>query len=259
MRHRPTRNLVLVSLLALGLLFAADGFAGKRMLDFNPANEPELIDKSIENPNTYDRARRCVDKPRKGTRKLIRFMKRYSKRDTYYGTIRCESLGSGMSVHSDGRALDWGLDARKKMQKRQAMAIIRTWFDRDNKGRRTALARRMGIQMVIYNCKYWMAGDGKKMRDYHTCSRRSPTVSHIDHLHIELNRKAAKLRTSYWQSPYAPGGGASGGGGTQTGGVKRSGGLKGSQRRAEGKQRTRSAQAPDPFAAEAEAHAGHDH
>lgn len=249
MRHRLTRNVVLFSLLVGCLALVGHSFAAKRMLDHNPANEPELINKAIEG-SPYDRARRCRDNPRKGTKKLIRFMKRYSKRTVPYGTIRCESLGSGMSVHSDGRALDWGLDARKKRQKRQAMAIIRTWIDRDNKGRRTALARRMGIQMIIYNCKYWMAGDGKKMRDYSTCSRSNPTQSHIDHIHIELTRKAAKLRTTYWQSPYAPGGGATSGGDDGSG----SGGVGGT--------RTRSAGAgvvPDPFAGEGAAHALHGH
>lgn len=206
----------IVILLAALLLPAALATAGKRKLDPNPANDPALIGQKMD-PNRYDPARRCKSKVPKGTRKLKRWMKRNTKRGVGSGIIRCERLGSGMSVHSDGRALDWGLDARRKREKRVAMRVIRTWMADDARGRDNALARRMGVQMVIYNCRIWQAGD-RRMSGYGACggSRKgvNPTAAHIDHMHIELTKPASRLRTSFWQTELE-----GGGGGVDSGGV----------------------------------------
>ncbi|MGI8726900.1 MAG: hypothetical protein ACR2K6_04385 [Solirubrobacterales bacterium] len=196
---------------ALALLAAVAligvGVAGAKKLTANPANHPELLSQKIDR-SRYDSASHCVKRVPKGSKQLARFMGRYSRRSAAVGFIRCESLGSGLSVHSEGRAVDFGLDARTKSDKRAAMRMIRTWLQRDDEGRRAALARRMGVQMIIYNCKIWQAGE-KKMSTYGYCSggRRgvNPTAAHIDHMHVELTRKAAKLNTSYWR--YVRGGG----------------------------------------------------
>jgi hypothetical protein len=70
-----------------------------------------------------------------------------------------------------------------------------------------ALARRMGIQELIWNCTGWFSGDGG-MRPYSVCydSNGKPrkvddTTSHRDHLHIGLNWAGARMKTSFWQSP----------------------------------------------------------
>lgn len=218
MRRRRKLLLVLAGL-ALGAL--AVGATAKPMLDSNPANAPGLISKKLD-PSRYDGADRCVNREPRGMRKLIRWMKRNTKRNTVYGTIRCDG-----GVHGTGRALDWMLDARVRREKRKAMRVINTWLARDNEGRRSALARRMGVQLVIYNCRWWQAGD-RGWSPYGACSGRNPdpTQGHIDHIHIELTKPAARLRTSYWK--YATGGGGSGAGGVGGGGgigTRRAGGV----------------------------------
>ena len=69
-----------------------------------------------------------------------------------------------------------------------------------------ALARRMGIQEIIWNCHSWWSGaDG--MGKYSACftdsgKRRKHvnlTEAHKDHIHIGLNWAGARKRTSFWQ------------------------------------------------------------
>lgn len=201
-----------ISVLALAALTAGTATAGKqRTLSPNPANDPALIGKRLD-PNRYDGAGGCARRTPKGTRALKRWMKRHTKRRVPFGTIRCDG-----GVHGTGRALDFGLDARKKRQKRLAMRVINTWRARDARGRRNALARRMGVQLVIYNCRWWQAGD-KGMSRYSACSGgrkgADPTQGHIDHMHIELTKPAAKLKTTYWKTKLEGGGGSG-----DTGGV----------------------------------------
>lgn len=211
MRTRLRTSLLIILALAL-VAGAGSAIAGKRTLDPNPANDPVLIKKKLD-PNRYDGASGCVKRNPKGMRKLIRWMKRHTKRKTIYGTIRCDG-----GVHSTGRALDWMLDARKKRQKRKAMRVINTWVAKDKRGRPNALARRMGIQLIIYNCRWWQAGDRGWQR-YSACSggkkNADPTQGHIDHIHIELTKPASKLRTTYWR--FTPDG--KGGSGGSSGGV----------------------------------------
>ncbi len=87
----------------------------------------------------------------------------------------------------------------------------------DKRGRDNALARRMGIQLIIYNCRFWQAGD-RGWSPYSVCAggkgHVDPTQGHINHMHIELTKPAAKLRTSFWRNtaPAASGGQAAAGG-----------------------------------------------
>ena len=217
MRLRPPTTRPLLTL-ALCAAVVAAGFgvatAAKRTLDPNPANDPALIKQKLD-PNRYDGAAGCVRRHPKGMSRLIKFMKRTTKKNTIYGTIRCDG-----GVHSTGRALDWMMDARKRKQKRLAMTVINTWFEKDNRGRPNALARRMGIQLIIYNCRWWQAGD-RGWSPYSACSGRNPdpTQGHIDHIHIELTKPAAKLRTSYWKyAGTGAGSGLEGSGGSGGGG-----------------------------------------
>ncbi len=208
-----TRIGTVLLVVALATLVVGPATAGKkkRTLDPNPANDPALINEKLD-PNRYDGADGCVRKVPQGTRKLKRWLKQNTKKRVYSGAIRCDG-----GVHGTGRALDFMLDARKKWEKRLAMKVINTWLARDANGRRNALARRMGVQLVIFNCRWWQAGDRGWSR-YGACSggrkNADPTQGHIDHIHVELTKPAAKLRTSFWRTELDGGGHSH-----QTGGV----------------------------------------
>lgn len=166
----------------------------------NPANHPKLINRPIE-PFRYDRARQCRNKLTRGLVRLRGWVDRHYPGD-YWGGIRCESLGSGgKSLHSEGRALDWRLDAGRKRERRAAWRLIRMLLATDRNGQPQALARRMGVQEIIFACRSWYSGS-PGMRRYSACHKGvDRTTAHRDHIHIGINRRAAKARTSFWTSP----------------------------------------------------------
>ena len=154
----------------------------------------------------YDHARRCVSKPTPGAKAMVRWLKRNS-RGQFWGIMRCEKLSKrNYSLHSEGRAIDWHLDARKPRDRRAAKKLIDRFLATDRDGNPHALARRMGVQEIIWNCQSWWSGS-EGMEPYSQCYDRrgkrrrnvNRTLAHRDHVHIGLNRAGARKRTSYWR------------------------------------------------------------
>jgi hypothetical protein len=125
-----------------------------------------------------------------------------------WGIQRCERWGPhSFSLHAEGRAIDWHLDAGVAKERRATMRLIRTLLASDRNGNEAALARRMGVQGLIFDCKDWWSGmDG--LGDYSYCYERNGdlrhdldrTEAHRDHVHIELSWPGARKRTSFWHS-----------------------------------------------------------
>ena len=66
--------------------------------------------------------------------------------------MRCERWGkNSASLHAEGRAVDWHLDATRAADRREARRLIDMWLAPDSEGNEHALARRMGIQEIIWN------------------------------------------------------------------------------------------------------------
>jgi hypothetical protein len=179
--------------------------AGAAALTGNPANDRSLLRKPIEAPR-YDDGKRCQRGERPGTRALERWIDSHF-RGTSWGTYRCEKWGPGsFSIHAEGRALDWHLDAGDPAEKRNAMRLIDMLLASDRTGEPTALARRMGVQGLIFDCRQWFAGMTSLDR-YSYCYRRdgrrkrnlNRTEAHMDHIHIELNWPGAQMKTSFWR------------------------------------------------------------
>jgi hypothetical protein len=167
----------------------------------NPADSPELLGSPIEDPH-YDFAHHCGPRTTPGIRLLQRWV------DAHYpgvswGVYRCERLDKhSRSLHSEGRALDWHLDAGRKRERRAANDLINLLLAPDDEGNVHALARRMGIQELIFNCRAWFAGEDG-MEPYSVCrggAHVDRTTAHRDHVHIGLNWAGAKARTSFWRS-----------------------------------------------------------
>ena len=154
----------------------------------------------------YDHARRCVKRPRGGALSLQRWLARHAAGESW-GIMRCEKLGRGnYSLHAEGRAIDWRLDARKPAGRRAGDRLIRTLLAPDGAGNPHALARRMGVQEIIWDCRSWWAGADRPQRYAPCFSKRgkrrrhvNATVAHLDHVHIGLNRMGAAKLTSFWR------------------------------------------------------------
>ena len=188
---------------ALACLVLAGALPAASQAWENPANDPRLLNEPIEG-DQYDYAHRCGPHSTPGIRLLTRWVDRHFRGD-YWGVYRCEKLGKGTkSLHSEGRALDWRLDAGRKREKRQANFLIERLLATDQNGNAHALARRMGVQEIIFNCKSWFSGaDG--MGPYSACQggHVDRTTAHKNHIHIGLNKQGAAAKTSFWKSPLA--------------------------------------------------------
>lgn len=193
----------LLALFALAACLAAvPAHAGLRPVEGNPANR--LASVPIDDYR-YDHAGRCKKRPARGTVALQAWLERHA-RGASWGIMRCERLsGKNFSLHSEGRALDWHLDVHDRADRRAARRLIALLLAPDRLGNRHALARRMGIQEIIWNCRSWWSGS-ERMERYSLCFNRrgkrvkvSDTLAHRDHIHLGLSRAGARMRTSFWK------------------------------------------------------------
>jgi hypothetical protein len=169
----------------------------------NPADE--LVDIPIE-ASVYDPATHCSARTRPGVVKLERWLED-NVRGVFWGSYRCEKWGRHeASLHAENRAIDWHLDAAAPADRRVAQELIDLLLAPDSAGNVQALARRMGVEELIWDCGYWAAGTAE-LQPYPPCfgKRGKPrrhvnvTVAHRDHVHIGMTRAGAAGGTSFWR------------------------------------------------------------
>ena len=203
MQGRPLGKLIAAALVGSALC-AGVASAG---VGPNPADERRLLERPIEGYR-YDPGRRCRKTTPPGTRALVRWLGRHT-RGELWGVYRCEKWSKGSySLHAERRAIDWAMDARDPSMRKQAMKLItERLLATDRDGNRNALARRMGVQGLIYDCRAWFSSSGG-LGEYSYCFRPNgkrrkdldPTAAHVDHIHIELNKPGSRARTSFWRA-----------------------------------------------------------
>jgi hypothetical protein len=191
--------------LVCALTFAAAAVAAPYgQVDNNPADR--LADLPIDD-YAYDHATRCRKRPMPGALAMVEWLERNAG-GVSWGIMRCSKLSkSDYSLHAEGRAIDWHLDAAVPADRREAKRLIMLLLASDRAGNPHALARRMGVQEIIWDCGSWWAG-AERMEPYSVCfdKRGKPvkgvnkTLAHRDHIHIGLSRAGARKRTSFWAS-----------------------------------------------------------
>jgi hypothetical protein len=197
---------LLFTLLALAL--AAPAAAMVRLPEVLPPVAGNPADRLLSVPiedSTYDGARKCTPKARPGMLALQHWLEANS-RGVFWGSYRCEKWGEGQaSLHAENRAIDWHLDVSDSADKRAAEKLIRLLLAPDAAGSPQALARRMGVEELIWDCGYWGAGM-TQFTDYRPCYGKrgklkrkvNPTIAHRDHVHIGMTKRGAAARTSFW-------------------------------------------------------------
>ena len=139
----------------------------------------------------YDNAKHCVKRPATGMLALQHWLEGHS-RGSSWGIMRCEKLSRrDYILHAEGRALDWHLDVHHAADRHAAARLIRLLLAPDAAGNGHALARRMGIQEIIWNCRSWWSGS-EGMSKYSVCYDRKgrrrkhvdETLAHRNHVHI---------------------------------------------------------------------------
>jgi hypothetical protein len=189
-------------LLPVITLFITPAIAGA-VSPSNPADE--LLSIPIE-ASAYDPATHCSSKTRPGVVKLQRWLED-NVRGVFWGSYRCEKWGKReASLHAENRAIDWHLDAAKSADHRAATELIDLLLAADAAGNEQALARRMGVEELIWDCEYWGAGM-PEFQAYRPCYGKrgrlrkhvNTTVAHRDHIHIGMTKAGAKAKTSFWR------------------------------------------------------------
>jgi hypothetical protein len=168
----------------------------------NPADA--LVDLPIED-STYDGAIKCKNRRNAGITALANWLGQ-NTRGVFWGSYRCEKWGKGSaSLHAENRAIDWHLDAFNRVDQRAADKLFRLLLAPDKLGNPQALARRMGVEELIWDCGYWGIGM-TEFRPYSVCfkpngkkrKRFDRTAAHQDHIHIGMTKRGAKALTSFW-------------------------------------------------------------
>lgn len=208
---RPTRRLRRATLLAALVCLAAALAPASALAGFgtsfpyvlgNPADK--LADRPIED-YAYDYASKCRTRPQVGTLALEAWLERNAK-GSFWGIMRCEKLGpKNYSLHAEGRAIDWQLSVRRSADRREAQRLINLLLAPDRLGQPHALARRMGVQEIIWDCRAWWSGS-QTLVNYSVCYRgkdgayKNPgdTLAHRDHIHIGMSNAGARKQTSFW-------------------------------------------------------------
>jgi hypothetical protein len=205
---KPVLLLAATCVAALMLASPAGAFRLGRVLtpvSVNPANALAALP---ADPEEYDRATRCSPRPKPGTVALTAWLQS-NARGVAWGSYRCEKWGEGeASLHAENRAIDWHLDVNVPEDRAAARQLIELLLAPDVAGLPHALARRMGVEEIIWDCGYWGAGM-EDFKAYSPCLNRNgdlrkrvnATVAHRDHVHIGLSKAGAAKRTSFWLQP----------------------------------------------------------
>jgi hypothetical protein len=168
----------------------------------NPADR--LAGLPIED-SAYDGAVKCKNQRNPGITDMANWLGA-GTRGVFWGSYRCEKWGKhSASLHAENRAIDWHLDAFARADRRAADKLIRLLLAPDRLGNPQALARRMGVEELIWDCGYWGAGM-TDFKPYSVCykpngrkrKRFDRTAAHQDHIHIGMTKAGAKARTSFW-------------------------------------------------------------
>jgi peptidoglycan hydrolase-like protein with peptidoglycan-binding domain len=162
---------------------------------------PVKVGRAIEAPSPYIPQTDCDLILRKGTVALMKLLQRTYPDGINLGILQSCAAEGSTSEHSDGRALDFGLNAKNPRQHAEADAFLQWLFATDRYGNRQAMARRLGVMYVIYNAQIRSIGDaGYSPYDPAVCSggRGDDTTCHRTHIHISLSWAGALGKTSFW-------------------------------------------------------------
>ena len=186
---------------ALVAACAGAAYAAYAPVPGNPADK--LVNVPID-PEQYDSAKDCRKRPTPGAEAMDAWLQGNAG-GSFWGIMRCERWGKDRaSLHAEGRAIDWHLNVHNAADKREAERLIDLLLAPDRAGNVRALARRMGVEEIIWNCRYWGAGSDS-FRPYSVCydkdgrpKKIDDTTAHRDHIHFGLNWAGAKKRTTFW-------------------------------------------------------------
>jgi len=147
----------------------------------------------IEQLAGYQPQQVCSPFAKAGTSAFANMLLRTYPSSRSLGIVRSCSVG-GSSEHKEGRAFDWGVSAYSATDRANVAALMQWLLKTDRYGNRHAVARRLGIQYMIWNRRIWGAYSASS--GWRAYTGASP---HTDHVHFSLSWAGARKLTSYWK------------------------------------------------------------
>ena len=183
-RRIPVRTIgaVSASVLAFPLASApADGAV------FPTPKPTRALPAALDVAAPYQKGTQCLTENQPGAVAFAKLL------NATYGTRSYGILRHCAAEHGEGRALDWMINASNKDQLALANSLTRWLAAPDSQGRAGAMAKRFGINYIIWNRQQWRAYD--PARGWAAYYGVSP---HTDHIHFSFNWDGAYKRTSWW-------------------------------------------------------------
>jgi hypothetical protein len=188
------RRLVHVITAVLASALVAGAFVS---LDAEPAEAkvPKAAGRytaAIEPLAAYVGQATCSPVAKPGTQAFANLLLRTYPNSRSLGISRSCGVG-GKSEHKEGRAFDWGVSVHRAADRKAVNDLMRWLLKTDRFGNRHAMARRLGIQYMIWNGRIWGAyAAGSGWRKY------TGANPHTDHVHFSLSWAGARKKTSFW-------------------------------------------------------------
>ncbi|WP_344707740.1 peptidoglycan-binding protein, partial [Marihabitans asiaticum] len=154
-----------------------------------PPSNPGLPG-ALDIASSYHPQTVCDPAAKPGVTAFARLMSRHYAEPNYGISRNCNS---GLTEHSEGRALDWMLDINNAQERAVANSVVAWLVAPDSQGRPGAMARRFGIMYIIWNRQIWGAYSMDK--GWRAYSGASP---HTDHIHFSFSWDGALQKTSWW-------------------------------------------------------------
>jgi hypothetical protein len=165
----------------------------------NPRNPWPLVNTTPDALRFDDTGTTCSGGPQPGTVKLAAFVEHWWPRGENWGIYNCRTVAGTAtnSEHAEGRAYDHALDVDNADDRAAAQSLITSFTKDDSNGNHYALARRFGIEEIIWNCQIW-SSNKPWFKEYkpNNCAGLSKTEAHRDHVHIGQNWRGANQNTS---------------------------------------------------------------
>ena len=154
---------------------------------------PHRYTTMIEPLSAYKAQSRCSPWAKPGTTAFANMLLRTYPRSRSLGIVRACTVG-GTSEHKEGRAFDWGVSVHSKADRRSVKQLMHWLLKRDRFGHRHAMARRLGIQYMIWNRRIW--GSYAASSGWRRYKGSNP---HTDHVHFSLSWAGANKQSSFWR------------------------------------------------------------
>ena len=183
-RRMPVRTVgaVLASVIAFPMI-ASPAQAGTIPFPKPSRTLPAALDVAA----SYQEGTRCLTENQPGAVAFAKLL------NATYGNRTYGILRKCAAEHGEGRALDWMINAGNKDQLALANALTGWLAAPDAQGRPGAMARRFGINYIIFNRLQWKAWAPERgWTPYYGVS------PHTDHIHFSFNWDGAYKRTSWW-------------------------------------------------------------